>query len=130
MNRRTFLSLSGAAALTRTSLAAPAPASKRERMLAWLAGQGAPNYTPAAFFLHFGNDYKSGSAAAKRHLEFFRHTYMDFLKIQFEQHTRARSFCKNRPTGRSSSSPELDSTTAAADCPGTGEAEEEEIRSS
>jgi len=54
-------------------------------MLAWLAGQGAPGYTPAAFFLHFGNDYKSGSAAAKRHLGFFRHTDMDFLKIQFEQ---------------------------------------------
>jgi hypothetical protein len=25
-------------------------------MLGWLAGQGAPDYTPAAFFLHFGND--------------------------------------------------------------------------
>ena len=54
-------------------------------MLGWLAGQSTPNYTPAAFFLHFGNDYKAGSAAAKRHLEFFRHTDMDFLKIQFEQ---------------------------------------------
>src|SRR6185369_1567903 len=85
MNRRTFLSLSGAASLTRTFLGAPAPANKRERMLGWLAGQGAPNYTPAAFFLHFGNGYKAGSAAARRHLEFFRHTDMDFLKIQFEQ---------------------------------------------
>jgi len=54
-------------------------------MLGWLGGQGIPNYTPAAFFLHFGNDYKAGPAAAKRHLEFFRHTDMDFLKIQFEQ---------------------------------------------
>jgi uroporphyrinogen decarboxylase len=54
-------------------------------MLAWLAGQSSPNYTPAAFFLHFGDDYKAGSAAAKRHLEFFRHTDMDFVKIQFEQ---------------------------------------------
>jgi uroporphyrinogen decarboxylase len=85
MNRRTFLSLPSAAALLRTSLATPAPANKRERMLAWLAGQGTPNYTPAAFFLHFGDDYKAGSAAAKRHLEFFRHTDMDFVKIQFEQ---------------------------------------------
>ena len=85
MNRRTFLNIAGAAALARTSVAAPAPVNKRERMLGWLAGQGAPNYTPAAFFLHFGNDYKAGSAAAKRHLEFFRHTDMDFLKIQFEQ---------------------------------------------
>ena len=85
MNRRKFLSFSAGAALTRTSLAAPAPANKRERMLSWLAGQGAPNYTPAAFFLHFGNDYQAGSAATQRHLEFFRHTDMDFLKIQFEQ---------------------------------------------
>jgi uroporphyrinogen decarboxylase len=83
MNRRTFLTLTAGAAVARA--AAPAPANKRDRMLAWLAGQGAPNYTPAAFFLHFGNDYKSGSPAAKRHLEFFRHTDMDFLKIQFEQ---------------------------------------------
>jgi uroporphyrinogen decarboxylase len=85
MKRRTFLNVSSAAALTRTSFAAPAPANKRDRMLGWLAGESTPNYTPAAFFLHFGNDYKAGSAAAKRHLEFFRHTDMDFLKIQFEQ---------------------------------------------
>ena len=82
MNRRVFLSLSAAA------YAAPptsAPANKRERMLQWLAGKTDPNYTPAAFFLHFGPDYKNGGAAAKRHLEFFRQTDMDFLKIQFEQ---------------------------------------------
>jgi uroporphyrinogen decarboxylase len=83
MNRRLFLGLSAAAALSRPSFANE-PASKRERMLAWLSGQ-APNYTPAAFFLHFGDGYKTGSAAAQRHLEFFRHTGMDFVKIQFEQ---------------------------------------------
>jgi uroporphyrinogen decarboxylase len=85
MNRRTFLSLAPAAALSRTSFAAPAALNKRERMLGWLAGESTPNYIPAAFFLHFGNDYKTGSAAAKRHLEFFHRTDMDFLKIQFEQ---------------------------------------------
>ncbi len=85
MNRRTFLHLSAAAAVTRGSFAAPAPGTKRERMLGWLAGQATPNYTPAAFFLHFGEGYKNGSAAAKRHLEYFRQTDMDFLKIQFEQ---------------------------------------------
>ena len=85
MNRRTFLSLSATAALSRSGAAAPAPVNKREHMLAWLAGQGAPNYTPAAFFLHFGDAYKAGPAAAQRHLEFFRHTGMDFVKIQFEQ---------------------------------------------
>ncbi len=54
-------------------------------MLSWLAGKGEPNYTPAAFFLHFGEGYKTGPAAATRHLEFYRHTDMDFVKIQFEQ---------------------------------------------
>ena len=90
MNRRKFVSLSAlglsaTATLIRNSFGSPLPANKRERMLGWLAGQSTPNYTPAAFFLHFGDGYKTGSAAAKRHLEFFRHTDMDFLKIQFEQ---------------------------------------------
>lgn len=85
MKRRTFLTVSSAAVLAGSSPAAPARANKRERMLGWLAGERIPNYTPAAFFLHFGNDYKSGSAAATKHLEFFRHTDMDFVKIQFEQ---------------------------------------------
>jgi uroporphyrinogen decarboxylase len=80
MNRRTFLALSPLAATSNFG-----PANKRERMLQWLAGKTDPNYTPAAFFLHFGADYKVGSAAAKRHLEYFRQTDMDFVKIQFEQ---------------------------------------------
>ena len=61
-------------------------------MLKWLEGKAAPNYTPAAFFLHFGNEYKSGSAAAARHLEFFRQTDMDFVKIQFEQTYERQTF--------------------------------------
>jgi len=86
MNRRAFLAAAG------TLAAAPAPANKRERMLEWLHGKPAPNYTPAAFFLHFGNDYKAGSAAARRHLEFFRQTDMDFVKIQFEQTYERQQF--------------------------------------
>src|SRR5579872_2978130 len=92
MNRRVFLGLPALGAATvmarRNALAAPpgsGPASKRQRMLQWLAGKTEPNYTPAAFFLHFGPKYKNGSAAAGRHLEFFRQTDMDFVKIQFEQ---------------------------------------------
>ena len=68
------------------------PLNKRERMLQWLAGKTDPNYTPAAFFLHFGPDYKNGPAAAKRHLEFFRQTDMDFVKIQFEQTYERQTF--------------------------------------
>ena len=54
-------------------------------MLGWLAGQSDPHYTPAAFFLHFSAEYKNGLAAAGKHLEYFRATDMDFVKIQFEQ---------------------------------------------
>ena len=94
MNRRTFLSLSAVASLS-TRQSAAAPVNNRERMLAWLAGQNMPNYTPAAFFLHFGEGYKTGSAAAQRHLEFYRHTGMDFVKIQFEQTYSRQDFLRN-----------------------------------
>ncbi len=94
MNRRHFLGLSAAAALGRSSFASSEPINKRERMLGWLAGDTASNYTPAAFFLHFGNGYKNGSAAAQRHLEFFRYTDMDFVKIQFEQAYSPQEFLK------------------------------------
>ena len=81
MDRRSFL----AATLGASASLSAAPANKRDRMLQWLAGKTDPNYTPAAFFLHFGNDYKNGLPAAQRHLEYFRQTDMDFVKIQFEQ---------------------------------------------
>ncbi len=97
MNRRTFLGFSSVAALTRPSWAvAAALINKRERMLGWLAGQNTSSYTPAAFFLHFGNDYKTGTAAAQRHREFFHYTDMDFVKIQFEQ-TYARQEFLQKP---------------------------------
>ena len=92
MNRRSFLGAASASLLTRPSSAAPTSRNKRERMLRWLAGETEPGYTPAAFFLHFGPAYKSGSAAAARHLEFFRQTDMDFLKIQFEQSYTRQDF--------------------------------------
>src|SRR5438105_13403268 len=87
MNRRQFLALAAASAFA-------APTNKRERMFQWLAGKTDPNYTPAAFFLHFGPGYKNGSAAAKRHLEFFHQTDMDFVKIQFEQLYDRQDFLK------------------------------------
>ena len=89
MNRRAFL---GLPALLMRRPAFAAPVNKRERMLQWLAGKTDPNYTPAAFFLHFGAEYKNGSAAAKRHLEYFRQTDMDFVKIQFEQTYERQEF--------------------------------------
>lgn len=83
MKRRVFLSTAALAASPWAANAAPK--NKRERMMQWLAGTTVPHYTPAAFFLHFGSGYKNGSAAARRHMEFFRHTDMDFVKVQFEQ---------------------------------------------
>ena len=96
MNRRRFLTSVGAAgaALAFPSSVAAAPVNKRERMLQWLAGKTDPHYTPAAFFLHFGKEYKDGSAAAKRHIEYFRATDMDFVKIQFEQTYDRQEFLK------------------------------------
>jgi len=42
------------------------------------------DYIPAGFFLHFDPIYQRGQAAVDKHLEFFRHTDMDFVKIQYE----------------------------------------------
>ena len=72
-------------------------ANKRERMLAWLQGDIEPGFTPAAFFLHFDADHKVGSAAAAKHLEYFRKTDMDFVKIQYEQQYQPVDFL-NKPS--------------------------------
>jgi uroporphyrinogen decarboxylase len=54
-------------------------------MLSLIQGAASPAYIPAAFFLHFDNAYHQGGAAIEKHLEFFRATGMDFVKIQYEQ---------------------------------------------
>lgn len=96
MHRRQFLATAGSAAavLTTRRTAWAAPVSKRTRMLRWLAGEADPHYTPAAFFLHFGEGYERGPAAARRHMEFFRATDMDFVKVQFEQTYSPMAFLK------------------------------------
>src|SRR5262249_22796367 len=59
--------------------------NKREVMLS-LIDETAPHpYVPAAFFLHFDPAFHEGQAAIDKHLEFFRYTGMDFVKIQYEQ---------------------------------------------
>jgi len=58
--------------------------NKREVLQRYLSGESAGGYVPAAFFTHFGEDYKSGQAAIDRHKQFFEFTGMDFVKIQFE----------------------------------------------
>jgi uroporphyrinogen decarboxylase len=59
--------------------------NKRDTMLSLIHGTASLEYIPAAFFLHFDNAYHQGQAAIDKHLEFFRSTDMDFVKIQYEQ---------------------------------------------
>lgn len=58
--------------------------NKREAVLSLLDANRQPLYTPAAFFLHFDPVYHRGQAAVEKHLEYFRFTGMDFVKIQYE----------------------------------------------
>lgn len=58
--------------------------NKRDTLLSWLESSQKPGYIPAAFFLHFDQAYRTGQAAVDKHLEFFRATGMDFVKIQYE----------------------------------------------
>jgi uroporphyrinogen decarboxylase len=57
---------------------------KRELLLRLLDEDGALPYAPAAFFVHFGEGFRSGRAAIERHAEYFRFTGMDLVKIQYE----------------------------------------------
>ena len=59
--------------------------NKRDRILNLVNSPNPQGYIPAAFFLHFDPAYHQGQAAINRHLEFFRYTGMDFVKIQYEQ---------------------------------------------
>src|SRR5512132_3607127 len=43
------------------------------------------DYVPAAFFMHFDSASHQGQAAIDKHLEFFRYTGMDLVKIQYEK---------------------------------------------
>jgi len=93
ISRRQFLGTAGigAAALVagcsrqQDGARSVAPAvNKREIMLSLLDDAPVGNYVPAAFFLHFDPIYHKGPAAVEKHLEYFRFTGMDFVKIQYE----------------------------------------------
>jgi uroporphyrinogen decarboxylase len=58
--------------------------NKRDTMLSLIQNETVSDYVPAAFFLHFDSAYHQGQAAIDKHLEFFRSTDMDFVKIQYE----------------------------------------------
>jgi uroporphyrinogen decarboxylase len=59
--------------------------NKRDLVLSLLDQNQLPPYPPAAFFLHFGQGFQRGQPAIDRHLEYFRFTGMDILKIQYER---------------------------------------------
>lgn len=58
--------------------------NKRDLLLGLADPDRPPPYVPAAFFLHFPEAFHSGSPAVDKHLEYFRYTGMDFVKIQYE----------------------------------------------
>lgn len=58
--------------------------NKREMLLGLLDPNTKQEYIPAAFFLHFDEIYHRGEPAIDKHLEYFRYTGMDFVKIQYE----------------------------------------------
>jgi uroporphyrinogen decarboxylase len=59
--------------------------SKRETVLGLLEPTRPPATVPAAFFLHFDASCHFGPAAVARHVEFFRATDMDIVKVQYER---------------------------------------------
>ena len=72
--------------------------TKRDIVLQ-LADTGSPGpYMPAAFFLHFPPEYRSGQAAVGKHIDYFRATGNDIMKIQYE-YTYPRSPELQRPQG-------------------------------
>jgi len=58
--------------------------NKRDLVLSLLEAGKDQTYIPAGFFLHFDPSCQRGQAAVEKHLEFFRFTEMDFVKIQYE----------------------------------------------
>ncbi len=87
-SRRRFLRTTIGAAATATAASeqkAGAAVSRRDAVLALIDRGGRQPYIPAAFFLHFDPTFHFGEAAVQKHLEYFRATNMDFVKIQYER---------------------------------------------
>lgn len=59
--------------------------NKRDAILGLLDGTQQPSYIPAAFFLHFPPEFHAGQPAVDKHIEYFRYTGMDLVKIQYER---------------------------------------------
>lgn len=66
--------------------------NKRENLFSLIDANRRPDYIPAAFFLHFDPAFHRGQAAVGKHLEYFRYTGMDLVKIQYEHNFPALEF--------------------------------------
>ena len=58
--------------------------NKKEAVMSLLDQNKDTPYIPSGFFIHFDPDYHHGKAAVDKHLEYFKFTGMDFVKIQYE----------------------------------------------
>jgi len=58
--------------------------NKRDAIFSLIEGKRLDGYIPSAFFVHFGEGYKTGDAAVNRHMEYFQTIDMDFIKVQYE----------------------------------------------
>lgn len=91
VTRRSFVaSLGMTAAAAGRGRALAKRTSKREAVLSLLDRGAKPDCVPAAFFIHFDEGSRLGRAAVEKHLEYFRFTGMDFVKIQYERTYPAR----------------------------------------
>jgi uroporphyrinogen decarboxylase len=84
VTRRRFVASLGMTVAAAASRAQTTRPGKREALMSLKSGPG-PGYVPAAFFLHFDERFKLGRGAVEKHLEYYRATGMDFVKIQYER---------------------------------------------
>ena len=86
VTRRSFVaSLGLAVAAAASGGAEEEKRGRREALLSLRKDGPGPGYVPAAFFMHFGEQARFGPAAVEKHLDYFRSTGMDFVKVQYEQ---------------------------------------------
>ena len=86
MTRRSFIASLGLTAVAARQARAPEGRfGKREALLSLLDRRAKPAGVPAAFFIHFDERSRLGRAAVEKHVEYFRYTGMDFVKIQYER---------------------------------------------
>jgi uroporphyrinogen decarboxylase len=91
VTRRRFVASLGMTVAAAASSGAPRQKpNKREALLSLRDGGPGPGHVPAAFFLHFDERSRLGKPAVAKHLEYFRFTGMDFVKVQYERTFPAR----------------------------------------